>query len=82
MIISQTGEVTFCKHIHSKWRQIINNIKKDGSVSYVTIQLRVKEDKIIVYLDVPSLLEAYMELQNLRRFGGARRSDADQVRQH
>lgn len=55
MIISQTSEVTFCKCIHSKWRQIISNIKKDGSVSYGTIQLRGKEDKIIVYLDFPSL---------------------------
>lgn len=35
-----------------------------------------------MYLDVPSLLGAYMELRNLRRFGGAQRSDADQVRQH
>lgn len=56
--------------------------QKDGSVSYVTIQLRVKQYKVIMYLDVPSLLGAYMELRNLRRFGGAQRSDADQVRQH
>lgn len=35
-----------------------------------------------MYLDVTSLLGAYMELRNLRRFGGAQRSDADQVRQH
>lgn len=68
MIISQTSEVTFYKRIHSKWRQVISNIKKDGLVSYVTIQFRVKQDKVIVYMDVPSLLGAYVEL---RRFGGA-----------
>lgn len=76
MIISQTSEATFCKRIHSKWRQIISNIKKDESVSYVTIQLGVKEDKVIVSTDVPSLLRTYMESQNLRTFGG----DADQLR--
>lgn len=72
MIISQMSEVTFCKRIHSKWRQIISNIKgskdQEGSVSYVTIQLHVKEDKVpvIVHEDVPSLLGAYTELENLR----------------
>lgn len=72
MIISETSEVTFCKRIHGKWRQIISNIKKDGSVSYVTIQLRVKEDKAMVHEDVPSLLGASVELEYLRRLRHAR----------
>lgn len=81
MIISETSEVTFCKRIHSKWRQIISNIKKDGSVSYVTIQLRVKEDKAMVHEDVPSLLGASVELEYLRRLRHARGSDDEPVRQ-
>lgn len=42
MIISQMSEVTFCKRIHSKWKQIMSHIKKDGSVSYVTNPIKCK----------------------------------------
>lgn len=70
----------FCKRIHSKWRQIICKIKKDGSVSYVTIQLCVKEDKVKVSKRGRSFTSGGIwSYKTLEVFGGAR--DTNQVGQ-